>query len=200
VLAREESWREALLSFVDGLGTKFPMYRDVLQPLAISVYQMVHGASLLADMVRCTQQPMAAHDLALAVTGLVSFPACRGGCVPFRSVCKAFFFSSCTDRLHGMACDRFESPAVSPEHVQEALEHTMRVARAISGAGASHAGDARLPIQALRVALGRAYLQIQAAGRIGPAGLGLLGAVFDAMAGIWSEAEACHLAAWTERK
>jgi hypothetical protein len=86
-----------------------------------------------------------------------------------------------------MACNRFESPAVSPEHVQEALEHTMRVARAM----ASQAGDARLPIQALRVALGRAYLQIQAAGRIEPAGLGLLGAVFDAMAGIWSDAEAC---------
>lgn len=53
VLAREQSWREAQLHFVERLAARFPMYRDVLQPLAISIY-MVWGYPLTSTtLARC---------------------------------------------------------------------------------------------------------------------------------------------------
>lgn len=61
----------------------------------------------------------------------------------------------------------------------------MQVAHAIG----SKSPDPRLPIQALHVALGRAYIHIQSAGRIEPEGLVLLQAIFDAMVNVWATAE-----------
>ncbi len=72
--AQAETWQDAAARWLSGMRVRFAAYRDVLQPLALAVYELKLGLALTAASADAgASEPVAA--LPAALRALLSFPA-----------------------------------------------------------------------------------------------------------------------------
>ena len=64
--AREAAtWQETTLQFIKRVGQKYPLYRDVVQPVQLAAYEMAYGTNIM--MTQHAQVARGPHHATLKV-------------------------------------------------------------------------------------------------------------------------------------
>lgn len=70
-------WQQNAAAWTEGLFRQFPLYRDILQPVVLGVYEARYGLSMLLSQAECRAQDVGQKfELAAAlVADAMAFPS-----------------------------------------------------------------------------------------------------------------------------
>lgn len=71
------AWQQIAAAWSEGLLKKFPLYRDLLQPVALAVFEVRHGLSLLLAHAKNKAQSVSRNNqlAAAVVSDAMTFPS-----------------------------------------------------------------------------------------------------------------------------
>ena len=113
------AWQESAGAWVDRLLKSFPAYRDLLQPVALAVYEVRNGLALLVEgvaMDRPSHEQPDVQAVAEVISELMAFPwpFWPRATLAMGKLCKAFLPSPISIRLS--CCSKVSSgnPCLKP--------------------------------------------------------------------------------------